>query len=75
MDYVRDGETGWVNRDVSAEGLAAKIAEVVRAPDRIVELNARIRERHAELVKPFEAHVDEVLDVYAEVTARAGSAR
>jgi hypothetical protein len=48
---------------------------VVGEPHRIVELNASIRARHAELVKPFDAHVDEVLDVYAEVTARAGTAR
>src|SRR5436190_4672142 len=75
VDYVRDGETGWVNRDVSPGGLAETIGGVVDDPNQIVELNASIRARHAELVKPFEAHVDEVLDVYAEVTARAGSAR
>jgi glycosyltransferase involved in cell wall biosynthesis len=67
VDYTRDGETGWVNREVSPAGLAAKIAEIVRRPEQIPELNARIRERRTELIKPFDAHVDEVLDLYAEV--------
>ena len=72
VEYTRDGETGWVNRDASAEGLAAIMAEIVRRPEQVPELNARIRAGRERVVKPFEAHVDEIEAMYREVVERAG---
>jgi glycosyltransferase involved in cell wall biosynthesis len=72
VEYTRDGETGWVNREASAEGLAAIMAEIVRRPEQVPELNARIRADRARIVKPFAAHVDEIEALYREVVERAG---
>jgi glycosyltransferase involved in cell wall biosynthesis len=73
-EYTRDGETGWLNRDCSAEGLAAIMAAIVEDPRQVVELNSSIRERRAELVKPMPAHADEVDGVYAELLPQSSSA-
>jgi glycosyltransferase involved in cell wall biosynthesis len=68
VDYVRDGETGWVNRDSSAAGLAGIMAAIVREPEQIVERNRWLLEHRAEVIKPLGRHLDELETVYAEVT-------
>src|SRR3712207_4037119 len=73
-DYVRDGETGWLNRSLSAEELARIIAGVVERPEQVTALNARLRERRAEIVKPIAAHADEMDAIYAEVVAGRAAA-
>jgi glycosyltransferase involved in cell wall biosynthesis len=70
VDYVRDGETGWLNRECSAEGLARIVSGIVAEPGRVMDLNARIRERRGEILKPFDVHVEEMLDLYRDVTTR-----
>src|SRR3954470_17556192 len=72
VEYTRDGETGWVNREASAEGLASIMAEIIRGPEQIPELNAGIRAQRERIVKPFERHVDEIEQLYREVVERAG---
>jgi glycosyltransferase involved in cell wall biosynthesis len=72
VEYTRDGETGWVNRDASAAGLAAIMAEIIERPEQVPELNARIRADRDRIVKPFERHVDEIEQLYREVVERAG---
>ena len=64
-DYVRDGETGWLNRGADGAGLATLMAHIARNRDEIPALNARIRTRRSEIVKPFATHVAEMEDVYA----------
>jgi glycosyltransferase involved in cell wall biosynthesis len=44
-DYTRPGETGWLNRSCSAGELAEIMADVVRRPEQVAELNARLRAR------------------------------
>ena len=68
-DYVRDGETGWLNRSRSADELARIITGIVERPEQVIELNARLRERRAEIVKPIAAHADEMDALYSEVVA------
>ena len=72
-EYTRDGETGWLNRDCSAEGLAAIMASIVEDPQQVARLNRSIRGRRAELVKPMPAHAEEVEAVYAELLAQTSS--
>ena len=67
VDYVRDGETGWVNRTADAAGLAEIMASIIDGPQQVVELNARIRAQRDAIVKPFERHVDEMQDIYTSV--------
>ena len=72
-EYTRDGETGWLNRDLSADGLAAIMAAIADDPDQVVRLNRSIRERRADLVKPMPAHAEEVDAVYAELVRQSSS--
>jgi glycosyltransferase involved in cell wall biosynthesis len=72
VEYTRDGETGWVNRDASGAGLAAIMAEIIRRPEQVQDLNARIRADRERIVKPFARHVEEIESLYREVLDRAG---
>jgi glycosyltransferase involved in cell wall biosynthesis len=67
VDYTRDGETGWVNRSCDAAGLATIVEDIVRRPEQLVDLNRRLRERRAELIKPLADHVSELDDLYARL--------
>jgi glycosyltransferase involved in cell wall biosynthesis len=68
-DYVRDGETGWLNRERGGAGLAAIMADIARRPEQVPELNARVLSDRDSLIKPFGAHADEMDAVYAELAA------
>ena len=74
VDYTRDGETGWVNHDASAAGLASIMAGVIDRPDQVSELNAAIRRDRHRIVKPFPDHAREVEAVYGEVQAAPSGA-
>lgn len=67
VDYVREGETGWLNRSCSAEELARIMQGIVERPQQVARLNERIRAQRSAIVKPFADHADEMEAVYAEV--------
>ena len=64
VDYVRPGETGWLNSDSSGRGLAELMASVIRDPGQVPPLNARIRELRPQLVKSLDRHLEELEAVY-----------
>ena len=68
-DYVRDGETGWLNHSRTGEELARIMAGIVERPEEVVRLNASLREHRDTIVKPIAAHADEMDAIYAEVVA------
>ena len=68
-DYVRDGETGWLNRSRSAEELARIMASVIERPEQVARLNAALRASRDAIVKPMAGHADEMDALYAEVVA------
>jgi len=68
-DYVRDGETGWLNRSLSADGLAELMRRAIEQPDEIERLNALLRENRDALIKTLAQHVDELDALYGEVIA------
>jgi glycosyltransferase involved in cell wall biosynthesis len=70
-DYVRDGETGWVNRSASGDELAEHMRRLIGAPAEVERLRARLRAERPEAVKPMERHLDELEAVYRDVTAAA----
>lgn len=70
-DYVRDDETGWLNRSSSAEELAAIMARIIERPEQVAALNARVLDLRGELVQPMFDHAARVDAVYAEVTDRS----
>src|SRR5207248_3667251 len=51
VDYVRNGETGWLNHSRSAEGLAELMRHAIEHPDEIRRLNALLLEHRASLIK------------------------
>jgi glycosyltransferase involved in cell wall biosynthesis len=66
-EYVRDGETGWLNRSASASELAAHMRTAVRRPDEVLALHRQVVARRTELIKPMAAHLDEVDALYAQL--------
>lgn len=66
-DYVREGETGWLNRSCSGEELARIMAGIVERPEQVAELNRRLRAERERFVKPIARHADEIDAIYAEV--------
>jgi glycosyltransferase involved in cell wall biosynthesis len=68
-DYVKPGETGWLNGSVSGAELAEHMERLIGAPEEVAALRRRIREQRPAAVKPMERHLDELDGVYAELTA------
>ena len=67
-EYVEPGRTGWLNRSCSAEELATIMAELVEHPDRVTELNTRLRAERPAVVKTMDSHAAEMAAVYEELT-------
>jgi glycosyltransferase involved in cell wall biosynthesis len=74
-DYTRDGETGWLNRSLSATELAGIMAGVVERPEQVAELNAKLLASREAIVKPLARHADEMEAVYRETIGEAARAR
>lgn len=70
VEYVHDGETGWLNRSAGAAELAAIMRGIAERPEQVDALNARLRERHDELVLTMAQHGDELDALYREELAR-----
>ncbi len=73
-DYVRPGETGWLNRDCDGQGFAAIMASLIRGPAEIWRLQAQIAQRRSQLIKPIAMHQRELMDVYKEAREHRGRA-
>ena len=73
VEYTRDGETGWLNRDRDARGLAGIMAGIVRDPGQVVALNERILELRDELVPPMSAHLARLHETYRELVGQSSS--
>jgi glycosyltransferase involved in cell wall biosynthesis len=68
-EYVRAGQTGWLNRSCSARELAELMANVIDHPGEVEDLgNTAVRLR-SELVRPFQAQLADLDQVYAEIVA------
>jgi glycosyltransferase involved in cell wall biosynthesis len=70
-EYVRDGETGWLNRSCSAPELAVHMRAAIRAPEEVLRLHRSVLARRRELIKPMADHLAEVEAVYREAGARS----
>jgi glycosyltransferase involved in cell wall biosynthesis len=66
VDYVRDGETGWLNESCTAEGMAALIARLIENPSEVAARSRSALAARDGLIKPFDAHVDEIEAIYRE---------
>jgi len=68
-DYVRDGETGWLNPTCSAEGLAALMRHAIEHSGEIRRLNTALTENRNSIVKTLARHADEMDALYDELIA------
>lgn len=73
VEYTAEGETGWLNRDLSPSGLARIMAAIVAEPKQVVAVNRRIVARRAQLVRPTSQHLDELRALYSELIAHSSS--
>jgi glycosyltransferase involved in cell wall biosynthesis len=64
VDYVRDGETGWLNRSNSASGLADLMLGLADQPERVAEVAASTRAARPELIQPMSDHAAAVEALY-----------
>lgn len=72
-EYVREGETGWLNPEPTGGGLAQLMARALDDRAGVERLRQSVRARRGELVRPMTAHVTEVDALYAEVTLEASA--
>jgi glycosyltransferase involved in cell wall biosynthesis len=70
-EYVREGETGWLNRSCSAAELARIMRDIIEHPDQVEKLNAKILAARDTIIKPMARHGDEIDDLYREMGACA----
>ena len=68
-DYVRPGETGWLNCSCSPAELADIVAELVAHPEELVRMSERVVAARGRIVKPLATHAEEMEAIYAEVAA------
>lgn len=72
VEYVREGQTGWLNQACSAEGLARIMRDVIDRPEQVAVLNQRLLDAHDSIVMPLKVHVEETDTVYRDAIASAG---
>lgn len=70
-DYVADGETGWLNEDLSAAGLARIMRRLAERTEEVDAMADRVRRRREKLVLPMSRHANELEAVYRAEIARA----
>lgn len=73
-EYVRPGETGWLNRSASAIELADLMTVAMDAPGEVQRLGARAIELRDELIRPLPAQVSDLSALYREVLGRRPAA-
>jgi glycosyltransferase involved in cell wall biosynthesis len=66
-EYVRVGESGWLNRSAGGAELASLMADAIADPAEVLRLRRTVRDKREELVRPMSAHVAEVDELYAEL--------
>jgi glycosyltransferase involved in cell wall biosynthesis len=66
VDYVREGQTGWLNGSCSAGELADLLGRLIDAPDEVAAMSRRVLDARDSIVKPFDTHVDEIDALYEE---------
>jgi glycosyltransferase involved in cell wall biosynthesis len=69
VDYTRDGQTGWVNADASAAGLAKIMAELIAEPERVLQMHQQVVAQHDTLILTMPDHARAIDEVYGELVA------
>lgn len=69
VDYVREGETGWLNDSCAADGLSRIMNDIVEDREHLTTLNEHLRACHDQIVKKMADHGDEMDAIYGELLA------
>jgi glycosyltransferase involved in cell wall biosynthesis len=64
VEYAREGETAWLNRSCSGEGLAELMSGLIADPGRVSDMSARVRASRDRLVTPMADHVSAIEELY-----------
>ena len=70
VDYVREGETGWLNESRTPEELAAILTRLIERPGEVTEMSRRVLVARARIVKPVQEHAREIEDIYRALIGR-----
>jgi glycosyltransferase involved in cell wall biosynthesis len=70
VDYVREGETGWLNDSRTPAELATIMSRLTERPGEVAEMSRRVLAARTRIVKPLEEHAREIEDVYHAVLGR-----
>jgi glycosyltransferase involved in cell wall biosynthesis len=66
-EYVRDGETGWLNRSATGAELTELMTRALDDPGELARLRRCVRAARGDLVRPMSVHAGEVEALYADV--------
>lgn len=66
-EYVRPGETGWLNRSASAEELAELMVAAIEDPREVERLGAAALGLRNQLIAPFAAQLADLCALYEEL--------
>ena len=66
-EYVREGETGWLNRSAGGAELAELMTRALDDPAAVERLRRGVRDHRADHVRPMADHAAEVEALYDEV--------
>ena len=74
-EYVREGETGWLNRSAGGAELAELMAHAIDDPAGVERLRRSVRSRRPQLAMAMAEHVGEVEGHYGEVVREVSVTR
>jgi len=69
-EYVRDGETGWMNHSATGSELAELMARALDDPSAVERLRRSVPALRSDFVAGMAAHATEVEDLYRELAKR-----
>jgi glycosyltransferase involved in cell wall biosynthesis len=74
-EYVRPGQTGWLNRSRSADELAGLMTRAIEDPSEVERLAATAVQLRDELIRPFTSGLAELSSLYDELVGRVAEGR
>jgi glycosyltransferase involved in cell wall biosynthesis len=67
VDYVRERETGWLNRSRSGAELAQIMLRLLERPEEVDALSQKVRAHRESIIKPIAEHGEEMEAIYREL--------
>ena len=69
VEYAIEGRTAWLNHACSAKGLAARMEQLVREPQLVVEMHRRVLAERPRIVTSMTGHVEAIDEEYGRLAA------